>query len=217
MKPTVIIVDDHALFRNGLASLLRNTGDYEVIDGAGNGLEMQPILRRSKVDVILMDMVMPVMNGYDAIVYVKKNYPDVKCLALSMYDHNAAVSRALGAGALGYILKSSDILEVKAAIQAVIKDGFYYNDLVNKIILQKVMSGSRSATGALPAFLELNDKEVAIIKMVSQELTTAEIGERLCLSPRTIEGIRIQLAEKLRVRNGIGLVLYGIKAGLIEI
>ncbi len=217
MKPAIMIVDDHALFRNGLAELLRNTSDFEILNGASNGLEMQALLQQKKADVILMDMVMPAMNGYDALIYVKKNYPDIKCIAISMYDHIGAVARALSAGAVGYILKDTDTDEVKSAIHAVLKEGFYYNDIVNKVVLQKVMGGSRSNTIGATQYPELNDKEIAIIKMVSQELTTNEIGEKLCLSPRTIEGIRIQLAEKLKVRNGIGLVLYGIKSGLIDI
>ncbi len=217
MIPKVIVVDDHTLFRNGLSAVLRESGEFEVLDGASNGKELQDVLAKKKADVILVDMVMPVMSGFDTIVYVTQNYPDTKCLAVSMYDHKAAISRALNAGALGYLLKSSEISEVKAAIRAVLKDGFYYNDLVNRVILQRVKSKKHADQDISQECPELTDKEIAIIKFVSEELTTTEIGQRLCLSPRTIEGIRIQLAEKLRVKNGIGLVLYGIKAGLIEI
>lgn len=217
MKTKIIIADDHTLFRQGLAALLRESSQFEVLEGVSNGKELQAALQLNGVDIILMDMIMPVMNGFDAMQYVKQHYPDIKCIALSMFDHNVAIARALDAGALGYLLKSADIHEVTTAIRAVIKEGFYYNELVNRIILQRVVLKKPAAPVAQHVYTELSSKEIAIIKYVSQELTTIEIGRKLCLSPRTVEGMRIHLAEKLHVKNGIGLVLYGVKAGIIEI
>jgi DNA-binding NarL/FixJ family response regulator len=217
MKTRIIIADNHTLFRQGLAALLKEDAQFEVLDGVSNGKELQAALLQHSVDVILMDMIMPVMNGFAVMQYIKLAYPDIKCIAISMLDHNVAVSRALDAGALAYLLKSADIDEVKTAIRAVVKDGFHYNDLVNRIILQRVILKKPVVPASTHVYTELTSKEIAIIKYVSQELTTIEIGEKLCLSPRTVEGMRIHLAEKLHVKNGIGLVLYGVKAGIIEI
>ena len=217
MKTRIIIADDHTLFRQGLTVLLNDDEQFEVIAGVSNGKELEAALQKHTADVILMDMVMPVMNGFEAMKHVRQNYPEVKCIALSMFDHNVAVARALDAGALAYVLKSADIEEVKNAIRSVVKEGFYHNELVNRIILQRVILKKNVPAESSQAYIELSSKEIAIIKYVSQELTTIEIGEKLCLSPRTVEGMRINLAEKLHVKNGIGLVLYGVKAGIIEV
>ena len=217
MKTRIIIADDHTLFRQGLTVLLNDDEQFEVITGVSNGKELEAALQKHTADVILIDMVMPVMNGFEAMKHVRQNYPEVKCIALSMFDHNVAVARALDAGALAYVLKSADIEEVKNAIRSVVKEGFYHNELVNRIILQRVILKKNVPAESSQAYIELSSKEIAIIKYVSQELTTIEIGEKLCLSPRTVEGMRINLAEKLHVKNGIGLVLYGVKAGIIEV
>jgi len=159
MKATVALVDDHALLRNGLANLLRDL-DYEVLFEANHGGEfLQKLKTEGLPQVVLMDINMPEMDGYETTLWLKTHYPEIKVLALSMYDDEHAIIRMLRNGAKGYILKDSDPSELRAAIEALLKNGFYHNEIITGKLIHTInqLSEDHRATKNL---FGLNDKEI---------------------------------------------------------
>ena len=138
-KTSVALVDDHTLLRKGLANLVRNYSDYAVLFEADNGKEFIKELKlRSLPDIVLLDINMPNMDGYETALWIKHNYPEIRVLALSMYDNEQSIIRMMKNGAKGYILKDVDPLEFKMALDSVIKKGFYYSELVTGKLIHAV-------------------------------------------------------------------------------
>lgn len=214
--PTVALVDDHVLLRNGLASLVQNLG-YEVLFEASNGDDF--LSKRSDKgdpDIVLMDINMPEKDGYDTTLWLKENRPDVKVLALSMYDDENAVIRMLKNGARGYIMKDSEPGDLRAALDAVTRKGFYYSEMVTGRLMRSIsdMEEEGSNTRRL---LNLSEREIEFLKLVCTEMTYKEIADKMILSPRTIDGYRDALFEKLDIKTRTGLVIYAIKNGIVKI
>jgi two-component system, NarL family, invasion response regulator UvrY len=217
MKAKIALADDHVLLRNGLSNLLKEL-DYEVIFEANHGEEFISKLKSSSLpDVVLMDINMPKMDGYDTTLWLKKNYPDVKVLALSMYDDENAIIRMLKCGARGYILKDSDPSELKLAIHSLLTKGFYHSELVTGKLIHSINYLDDPEHSSVKDVLGLNQREIEFLKLACTELTYKEIADQMCLSPRTIDGYRDNLFEKLNLRSRIGLVLYAIKNKLVHV
>jgi two-component system invasion response regulator UvrY len=213
-KANVVLVDDHILLRNGLASLINSFGDYAVLFEAKNGKEFINTLKRDQLPaVVLMDINMPEMDGYETTLWLKNNYPEVAVLALSMYDNESGVIRMFKAGAKGYILKDCDPSELKDALYSVITKGFYYSELVTGTFIRSVNEESSKAKN----LAHLKDQEITFIKWVCTELTYKEIADKMFLSPRTIDGYRDDLFQKLNVKTRVGLVMYAIKNGIVTL
>ena len=212
---TIVLTDDHVLLRNGLAALVKNLG-HTVLFEADNGKDfIEKLLPGNIPDIVLMDINMPQMDGYETTGWLKKNYPKVKVLALSMYDNENAIIRMLKSGAKGYILKDSDPSELSTAIEAIKVKGFHYSDQVNgKIMhaLNKMDDEQRSVRTPT----QLSEREKDFLKYTCTELTYREIADKMHLSPRTIDGYRDTLFEKLEVKTRVGLVMYAIKNGMIN-
>src|ERR1700761_2989399 len=202
-KPSVVLVDDHVLLRNGLANLIRSFGGYAVLFEAQNGKDLIRQLRPCYLpDIILLDINMPQMDGYDTALWLKGNFPDIKILALSMYDADNSIIRMLKNGAKGYILKDSSPAELRKALDSVIRKGFHYSEMV---------TGKLIHTLCLENAGGLTDREVEFLKLACTELTYKEIADQMHLSPRTIDGYRDALFEKLQVKTRVGLVIYALK------
>jgi DNA-binding NarL/FixJ family response regulator len=217
MKAKIALADDHALLRNGLANLLRDL-EYEVVFEAGNGEEfIEKLAANSLPDIVLMDINMPKMDGYDTAQWLKKNYPDIKVLALSMYDDENAIIRMLRCGAKGYILKDSDPAELKLAMHALLTKGFYHSELVTGKLIHTINHLDEPENSSVKNLLGLNEREIEFLKLVCTEMTYKEIAEQMCLSPRTIDGYRDSLFEKLVVKSRVGLVLFAIKNGIAKV
>jgi len=215
-KIKVALADDHVLLRNGLAGLVTNLG-YEVKFECSNGKELISKLDKNDLpDVILMDINMPEMDGYDATLWLKNNYPLVHVLALSMYDDENAIIRMLKNGAKGYIMKDSDPLELKHAIDDVMTKGVHYSELVTGRLLHSIYKVDEPGNGT-KQMLDLNDRELEFLKLASTEMTYKEIAEQMHLSPRTIDGYRDALFEKLNIKNRVGLVLFAIKQNIVQV
>jgi DNA-binding NarL/FixJ family response regulator len=211
---TIALVDDHSLLRNGLAGMLKESG-YTVLFEADNGREFTEELKIKGQPVIaLLDINMPVMDGYATAAFIKKNYPEIKTLALSMYDDEDAIIKMLKNGARGYILKDAHPADLKAAIEAVVTKGFYYSEMVTGRLMRSIIDEPDS-----DAIEEdkLTDREVEFLKLAATELTYKEIAERMHLSPRTIDGYRDDLFAKLSIKSRVGLVLYAIKNGIVTV
>ena len=207
---SIAIVDDHTLFRSGLASLISEYDEIQVVFEAKNGLDLQEKIKSSdSVQVILMDINMPLMDGYTSAKWLKENYPEIHVLALSMFEDEKAIIGMLKAGAGGYMLKESRPSEVLMAIKTVMQKGFYINDLVSGRLLV-----SLKQEHIKPVFSE---KELIFLQFCSTELTYKEIAGLMNISPRTVDNYRESLFAKLNIKSRTGLVVYGIKNALIVI
>jgi DNA-binding NarL/FixJ family response regulator len=199
----IAIVDDHTLFRNGVASLMSEFGDLKVIFEAENGLQLQQVITRYPLpDVILMDINMPEMDGYATTKWLRDNYPKVKVLALSMFEDDQAVIRMIKCGAGGYILKESRPRELLEAIKAIHKKGVYINEMVSGKLMRSVKDDDQP---------DLTKKELEFLKLCCSELTYKEIADQLFVSPRTVDNYREALFAKLNLKSRTGLVLYAIQ------
>lgn len=205
----IAIVDDHALFRKGLMSIVREIEEVEVLFEADNGKMMTEMIVKGKVpDVILMDIKMPVMDGYLSTQWLKEHYPGIRVLALSMYEDDRAVMQMIKSGAGGYILKSSKPNELLEAVKGIHSKGVFINEKVSGKLY-------RNALNSVDPVLTVN--ELLFLKLCCSEMTYKEIAEELCISPRTIDNYRDSLFEKLEIKSRTGLVLYAIKQGIFEL
>lgn len=209
-KIAVAIVDDHTLFRSGLATLMEEFDEIEMIFEAINGLDFKEKLAKfGPVEVVLMDINMPIMDGYNTTRWLKINYPRINILALSMFEDEKVIIEMLKAGAGGYLLKESKPSEVLTAIQTIREKGLYINDLVSGRLLSTLKKE--------PVKTIFTEKELIFLQFCSTELTYKEIGTQMNVSHRTVDNYRESLFLKLNVNSRIGLVVYGIKNGLIRI
>lgn len=215
-KTKVALADDHVLLRNGLAGVVNGFGDYEVIFEADNGKHfIEQIAKFGEPAIVLMDINMTEMDGYATTQWLKEHYPLVDVLALSMYDNEAAIIKMFKAGAKGYILKDSEPPQLKAALDSIQSKGFYYSELVTGRLIHsinKMTDESAAATKSL-----LNEREKEFLKLACTEMTYKEIADKMFLSPRTIDGYRDALFEKLQLKTRVGLVMYAIKNGIVQV
>lgn len=212
----VALADDHVLIRNGLASLINTFDGYKVLFQAANGQELIDTLNPKNLpDVILLDINMPKKDGYETAKWLKAKYPEIKILALSMYDNETAIIRMLKNGAKGYILKDAEPFELKAALEAVLHKGYYYSDLVTGHLINSIskMDEDKKVRNALI----INDRETEFLKLCCTELSYKEIADKMFLSPRTIDGYRDALFDKLNAKTRVGLVMYAIKNGIVNL
>lgn len=212
-KYSIAIVDDHLLFAQSLDSLVSSFGDYKVTFHATNGKNLIDKLEQSSLppDIILLDINMPIMNGIETMAWLKENRPELKTIALSMDDSEETIINMLRLGAKGYLLKDIHPDVFRTAITDVIEKGFYYSDRITNTLLDTLDKKEHSEE------IFLKDREVEFLKLACTEKTYKEIANEMCLSPKTIDGYRETLFDKLEVRSRIGLVLYAIKHGVIEI
>jgi two-component system, NarL family, invasion response regulator UvrY len=213
---TIALADDHVLLRKGLASLVQNLG-YTVVLETDNGQELIDKLKAgaAEPDLILMDINMPVKDGYETTRWLKENKPLIKVLALSMYDDENAIMKMLRSGARGYILKDSEPGELRAALDAIVNKGYYYSELVTGKLIHSMNKADDEAAAGNTS--KLSEREIDFLKLACSELTYKEIAAQMHLSPRTIDGYRDALFEKLNIKTRTGLAIYAIKNGIIKI
>lgn len=215
--PVIVgLVDDHVLLRKGLATLLMENG-YPIVIQADNGKQFIEKLSAGEVpNIVLLDINMPVMDGYATASWLKENRPQMKILALSMYDDEHSIIRMLRHGAGGYILKDCEPAELKTAIEAITQKGYYHNELVSSRLIHTMQNidGNNSGRNGYP---DLNQKEIRFLQLICSEMTYKEISAVMKLSPRTIDGYRDALFEKLGIKSRVGLVLFAIKNHLINV
>ncbi len=216
-KTTVALVDDHILLRKGLASLIRSFGTYIVVCEARDGKELiRKIKPRLIPEIVLLDINnMPDMDGYSTAGWLKRNYPEIKVLALSTFDNDHCIIRMLKNGAKGYVLKDTEPSEIRTALDSIVNKGYYYSDMVTGKLIHAINVLSEPEQ-RLRYLVSLNDREIDFLKKACTEMTYKEIAGEMCLSPRTIDGYRDMLFEKLKVKTRVGLVLYAIKNGVVS-
>jgi len=212
----IVLVDDHVLLRNGLAALVTSLG-YTVMYECSNGRQLiEKLTNHNDPDLVLMDINMPELDGFETTLWLKKNHPLINVLALSMYDNESSIIRMIKNGAKGYILKDTDPAELKQAISSVISKGFYYSDLVSGRLIRAIRDDEDNDYDNKKAVLGLNEKEIEFLKFAATEMTYKEIAQQMHLSPRTIDGYRDQLFQKLNVVSRVGLVVFAVKNGIVH-
>lgn len=213
----ITIVDDHAMFRKGLMMLINIFPDYKVLFDAANGKDLiRQLNPRHLPDIVLLDIKMPEMDGYETAEWLRINYPEVKVLALSTMDADTAIIKMIRHGAKGYILKDADPSELKLAFDEVINRGYFYNDLVTRKVMQSI-NHLVDERNPLSTFTKLSERELQFLKLACSEKTYQEIAKEMFVSDRTVDGYRDVLFKKLNLNTRVGLVMFAIKNGLVEL
>jgi len=215
-KTTILIADDHKIFREGLAELLGKEQHMEVIGDAGNGTEIHILLKEQHVDIILMDIDMGEgeTSGIELTKEITKLYPKTKVLALSMHGDKNYIVKMLEAGATGYILKNAGKEEMINAIQTVANGNTYFSSQVSAKLLEQIinpLSAKKNKSGSIA----LTEREIEVLKLIADEYSNPEIAEMLFISIRTVDTHRRNLLDKLGVKNTAGLVKYAIQNGFL--
>jgi DNA-binding NarL/FixJ family response regulator len=210
----VAIADDHALFRAGVRTALSAKKDVELIAEADNGMQLLNLLRHIEPDVILLDIQMPIMDGIATLPEIRKIYPHIKVIMLSMHNDHSMISKLMEIGANSYLTKNSDSETIYQAIKTCYEQEFFFNELTNKALLTGLRTKRNEPQVAEDA--NLTDKEVRILRLMCEEKTTKEIADIVEISPRTVEAIRDKLKVKIGAKSMAGLVLYAIKTGIFE-
>jgi len=210
----VAIADDHALFRSGVKTALSIKKDVELIAEADNGMQLISLLKHVEPDVILLDIQMPIMDGITTLPEIRKLYPHVKVIILSMHNDHSMISRLMEIGANSYLTKNSDPETIYQAIKTCFEQEFFFNDLTNKALL----TGLRTKRVEQPMNedVQLTEKETRILKLMCEEKTTREIADLVDISPRTVEAIRDKLKTKTGAKSMAGLVMYAVKNGIVD-
>ncbi|MDR5694613.1 MAG: response regulator transcription factor [Armatimonadota bacterium] len=207
----ILIVDDHALFREGIRMILEAQPDIEVVGEAEDGEQALALVEEVRPDVVIMDIAMPGIGGLEATRRIKAAHPEVRILALTMHDHKEYVLPMLGFGASGYVVKRAAASELVQAIRSVYKDESYLYPSVAKALLEEYRR-------RVPAGEEdgLTEREQEVLRLIAEGLTNQEIAQRLYLSVRTVETHRKNIMEKLGLHTSADLVRYAIRKGLIK-
>ncbi|MBS1501887.1 MAG: response regulator transcription factor [Bacteroidetes bacterium] len=206
----IALVDDHRLFRSGIAALVNNFQRYNILFEAGDGEEMtRKINPKLKPDIILLDINMPKMDGITTARWLRNNHPDIRIIVLSMYEDAEKVLTMVRMGVRGYLLKDAEPEEFENALLRVSQNEIYYPPFVTRHLINDFNTDFNIS--------KLNSREIEFLKLASTELTYKEIANHMCISSRTVDGYRDALFEKLQIKSRIGLVLFAIKNKLIDV
>lgn len=213
----VIIADDHVLYRAGVKTALSPKKNIKIIAEADNGSHLLMLLKAIQPDVILLDIQMPIMDGITALGEIKKLYPQIKVIMLTMMDDHSMITRLMEAGANSYLTKTSDSEIIYDAIKTCHEQEYYFNSMTNKALLHNL----KQRNPVMPAKVmsedaHLTDKEITILKLMCEEKSTREIAEAVELSPRTVEAIRDKLKTKTGSKSTAGLIMYAVKHKLLD-
>lgn len=212
----ILLVDDHKIVRDGIKALLFTNGLINIVGECDDGNQVLEFLEKNHVDIILMDINMQDVNGIDCTKMVNDKHPTVKVIALTMHIEEGYISKILKSGAAGYILKNTGKSELIDAIKKVNGGENYFSKEVSNVMMNKYMkkSGVRKSSSSLASVDDLTKREVEILGLIAEELTNNEIGEKLFISPRTVDTHRRNLLQKLGVKNTAGLVKFALQNGI---
>lgn len=213
-KIRIALVDDQQLFRGGLKLILAEDPAFDVVFEADHGRQFFERLRFEPVDVVLLDVEMPIMDGMETLERIQKDAPETKVIMLTMHESERLIAHLMNAGASGFLLKDEHPKIVRKAIHQVSENGIYFRDYVSKALLKtgrkRVEIPSNSILNA-----KLSDREFEVLDLICKEYTSKEIADKLFISVRTVDGHRRNLQEKIGARNIAGLVLYAVRNGLV--
>lgn len=212
----VALADDHKIYRDGIRMSLKSRENIRIIWEAEDGKDTIHKLKMKLPDLLIMDISMPEIDGLKVLQMVRKEYEDLKVIVLSMYNDKETITKVMEYGANAYLTKTVDADEIYKAIVTCINNDFYFNDLVNSAVLLKL----QHKKGTRKIFLtgvKFNEKEMKILKLISEDKTTEEISEEIFLSPRTVESIRQAMKTKVGAKTAAGLLMYGLRNNLIDL
>lgn len=213
----VALIDDHELLRTGLAAIINSFEGYRVVLEANNGKQfIEKVNPKSNPDIVLLDITMPVMDGYETSGWIKANLSSTKVLVLSMLENDTAIIRMLKNGARGYILKDSKPKVFKDALDSVRDTGYFINELVSNKLMHYINHEEVFDTDSV-VLNNLTENETTFLKWICTEKTYKEIADEMYLSPRTIDTYRDNLFKKLDVKTRVGLAIFAIKNGIVKI
>lgn len=211
----VLIADDHTLFRKGMSMMVRTFPGVETVQDVENGQKALDHMSNTQVDILLLDLEMPVLDGWETSKKVVSMFPDTYIIMISMHDSLSLISDLIEIGVHSYLLKSAEPEEVQKAMVSVINNDFYYNQLVAKALHQKVKQGGTEKLFSHEKSA-LTKREVEILELICQELTMKEIGEQLFISEQTIHTHRKNLMRKTESKNAVGLVKFAIQNQIVS-
>ncbi len=212
-KHTVAIVDDHSLFAGSLEKLINSFSNFTVLFHAKNGMELQKYIENGSdlPDIVLLDINMPVMDGFETAEWLMLNHPKIKILALSMEDDEQTILRMLRKGAKGYLLKDIHPEILNTALQELMDKGYYHSEKVSETLLHSLNPDEELG------LLDFKENELTFIQLACSEMTYKEIADIMGLSPKTIDGYRHDLFNRLKIKNRVGLVIFALKKNLIKL
>jgi DNA-binding NarL/FixJ family response regulator len=210
MKKTIVIVDDHLLIAKALESIIDNFTDFQVIYVAENGQDLIDKFKTSHEipEIILLDISMPIMDGFETVLWLKNNHPNIKVMALSMQGDDNSVIKMIKNGAKGYLLKNTHPRDLEEALIKLKDDGFFYPEWASKIIFSSINSEKNGEKA-----VRISEREKEFLTYTVTELSYKEIAEKMCCSPRTVESYRDQLCDKLELKTRVGLAVFALKNG----
>lgn len=211
----ILIVDDHAMFIDGIRSLLRKEKDLLVVAEANSGEEALSILEKTEVDLVVTDISMPGMSGTELAKKIKEKDPELKVLVLTMYNDREIINEILLTEAEGYILKNTGKQELLKAIDRIVNGGTYYSNEVMEIILDNIKR-DHVKTPEEEKVKELTQRELEILQLICEEYSTADIAEELFISPRTVETHRKHILQKTQAKTIVGLIKFALANKLVD-
>ena len=213
----MIIADDHVLYRAGVKTALSTKKDVKVIAEADNGMHLLNMLKMVPVDVILLDIQMPIMDGITVLPEIKKLYPNIKIIMLTMMDDHSMITKLMEIGANSYLTKTSDSEIIYEAIKTCFEQEYYFNSLTNKALLTNLKQrNDMTPQKLMQQEAHLSEKEMLILKLMCEEKSTKEIADMVDLSPRTVEAIRDKLKVKTGAKSTAGLIMYAVKHNILN-
>ncbi|GAB3290113.1 response regulator [Hymenobacter humi] len=215
----ILLADDHTILRDGIRALLSADADLDVVGEASNGAEVLSMLETMPVDVVLMDVQMPVLDGFATVPELRQRFPDTKVLVLTMLDHENYVTRMFEAGASGYVLKNAAISEITYAIRTVAAGNPFLCSEIGLNMLYKAVSQPLAPVhevGEAHAGSDLTTRELEVLKLIAEGMTNGEISDKLFTSKRTIETHRQNIIAKTQAKNTAALIKLAVSRGLIS-
>lgn len=213
----VIIADDHVLYRAGVKTALSTKKDIKVLAEADNGMHLLNLIKNIPVDVILLDIQMPIMDGIATLPEIKKIAPHTKVIMLTMVDDQSMITKLMELGANSYLTKTSDSEIIYEAIKTCFENEYYFNSLTNKALLTNLKQRNAGPPQHMVSQdVHLSEKETTILRLMCEEKSTKEIADMVDLSPRTVEAIRDKLKVKTGSKTTAGLIMYAVKHKIIE-
>jgi len=213
----IAIVDDQVMIRKALSVLINMFPGYEVMLDASDGKDLQRQLKEENPPhIVLLDIVMPNMDGYETAGWLRDNYPDIKVLALSTMDSDTAIIKMIKHGAKGYVLKDADPAELKLAFDEVIRQGYFYNELITRKVMNSIHALADDKSD-LKAFAKLTDRELQFLRLACSEKTYQQIAAEMFVSERTVDGYREALCKKLNLNTRVGLVMFAIRNNIVQL
>jgi DNA-binding NarL/FixJ family response regulator len=216
-EKTTLIVDDHPLFREGVKTLIERTPHFRVVGEAGTGEEALALAKALKPDVVLLDLSLPDQSGVEVTRQIRTFLPDTRIVIVSMHSRVEFITKAFQAGATGYVVKESATEKLVEGLEAVSKGEYFLDTSLSQKVVSKLVKSSARAFDLDSRYQSLTRREQEVLRLVVEGLSAKEIGERLFISPKTVENHRTNIMNKLDIHSTMELVRYAAKLGLIDV